>query len=148
MRTIETSIQIDAPVARVWEVFSDFERYPEWNPFVASVEGRTAVGERIEARLTPPGGKSMTFKPRVLAFEPEHEFRWLGHLLVPGLFDGEHQFFLEPAEEDGTRFVQREEFRGILVPMVLKMVGESTRNGFDAMNAALKRRVEAAGSSG
>ncbi|MDH3262118.1 MAG: SRPBCC domain-containing protein [Acidimicrobiia bacterium] len=143
MRSIETSIHIDARPARVWEVFSDFERYPDWNPFVASLDGRVALGERIAARLTPPGGKGMTFKPKVMAVEPERELRWLGHLFVPGLFDGEHQFLLEPIEGTGTRFVQREQFRGILVPLLLKMVGESTRDGFEAMNTALKLRVEA-----
>jgi hypothetical protein len=142
VKSIETSIEIDAPAARVWEVFSDFERYPDWNPFVASLEGRVEVGERIEARLTPPGGKGMTFKPEVVAYDAEREFRWLGRLLVPGLFDGEHQFLLEPIEGAGTRFIQRESFRGILVPLILKMVGDSTRRGFEAMNAALKLRVE------
>ena len=142
MKSIETSIEIDAPAVRVWEFFSDFERYPEWNPFVASLEGQVEVGERVEARLTPPGGKDMTFKPEVLAYDAERELRWLGHLLIPGLFDGEHQFLLEPIEGAGTRFIHRESFRGILVPLILKMIGESTRRGFEAMNAALKLRVE------
>lgn len=142
LRSIETSIEIDAPPARVWEVFTDFAGYPEWNPFVASLHGKVAIGERIEARLTPPGGKGMTFTPRVLAFTAETELRWLGNLLIPGLFDGEHQFLLEPIGGSRTRFVQREDFTGILVPLVLRMVGESTKQGFEAMNAALKQRVE------
>lgn len=126
----------------MWEVFTDFARYPEWNPFVASLHGKVVIGERIEARLTPPGGKGMTFKPRVLAFTAETELRWLGNLLIPGLFAGEHQFLLEPIGGSRTRFVQREDFTGILVPPVLRMVGESTKQGFEAMNAALKQRAE------
>lgn len=145
MRSIETSIDIAAPVARVWEIFSDFGRYPEWNPFVASVRGVVAAGERIETRLTPPDARAMTFKPKVMAFEPEREFRWLGQLFVPGLFDGEHQFLLESLDGERTRFVQREDFRGILVSVVLRMIGKSTKNGFEAMNAALKDRVESHG---
>lgn len=129
-------------MAQVWEVFCDFERYPEWNPFVASLQGKVALGERIEARLTPPGGKGMTFKPRVTAFTAGTKLHWLGHLVIPGLFDGEHQFSLEAIGGNRTRFVQREDFTGILVPLVLKMVGDSTKEGFDAMNAALKQRVE------
>lgn len=109
---------------------------------MASLHGQVAMGERIEVRLTPPGGKGMTFQPRVTGFTAGTELRWLGYLLVPGLFDGEHQFTLEPIDGSRTRFVQREGFTGILVPLVLKMVGESTKQGFDAMNAALKQRVE------
>ncbi|MGZ5382453.1 MAG: SRPBCC family protein [Acidimicrobiia bacterium] len=41
MRSIETSIEIDAQPARVWEVLTGFERYPEWNPFVASLHGKS-----------------------------------------------------------------------------------------------------------
>ena len=142
MRSIETSIEIDAPPKRVWEVFSDFASYPDWNPFVAYLTGRVEVGDRIEARLTPPDGKAMTFTPRVVAFTPEKELRWLGNLLMPGLFDGEHQFLLEPIDGTRTRFIQREDFTGVLVPLVLRMVGTSTRAGFEAMNTALKQRVE------
>ena len=142
MTSIETSIEIDAPPARVWEVFADFDSYPDWNPFVAWLTGKVEVGERIEARLTPPGGTAMTFKPRVTAFDQRRELRWLGNLLIPGLFDGEHQFVLEPIDGDRTRFVQRENFTGILVPIILRMVGKSTKAGFEAMNSALKSRVE------
>jgi len=37
----------------------------------------------------------MTFRPTILKAEPNRELRWLGHLLVPGLFDGEHIFTIE-----------------------------------------------------
>ncbi|WP_228479091.1 SRPBCC family protein [Flavobacterium soyangense] len=46
----------------------------------------------ITAKIEPLEAKGMTFKPKVLAFETNKEFRWLGHLLFPGLFDGEHKF--------------------------------------------------------
>ena len=85
----------------------------------------------------------MTIKPKVLVFESASEFRWLGHLLIPGIFDGEHQFHLESIEGDRTRFVQREEFGGLLVGLVLRSVRDSTTEGFEAMNQALKERVEA-----
>ena len=141
-QTIETDIEIDAPVERVWATFSEFERWPDWNPFVVSLQGRVAVGEKLEVRLEPPDGKAMTFKPRVVAFEPDRELRWLGHLLVPGVFDGEHHFHLEAIDGDRTRFTQREEFRGLLVGLILRMVRDKTTRGFEAMNQALKARVE------
>ena len=40
--------------------------------------------------------------------------------------------------------VQREEFRGVLVPFFWKSLDTHTRQGFEAMNAALKQRAEAA----
>jgi hypothetical protein len=32
----------------------------------------------------------------VLEVVPGRTLRWLGHLLVPGIFDGEHYFEIEP----------------------------------------------------
>ena len=58
----------------------------------------------------------MTFRPTVLKVEPNREFRWLGHLLVPGLFDGEHSFTIEPLGESRVRFTQREIFTGCSFP--------------------------------
>jgi hypothetical protein len=85
----------------------------------------------------------MTFKPTVLEAEPERELRWLGRFLVPGVFDGEHSFHIEPIDDRRVRFVQAERFRGALVPVFGKTL-EQTRRGFEAMNQALKRRAEAA----
>ena len=44
-RELNTQIDIDAPVERVWSVLTDFAAYPEWNPFILSAEGSLAVGE-------------------------------------------------------------------------------------------------------
>ena len=141
-QTIETDIEIDAPVEQVWATFSDFERWPDWNPFVVSLKGNVAVGEKLEVRLQPPGGKPMTFKPKVVAHEADRELRWLGHLLVPGVFDGEHHFSVETVDGGRTRFTQREEFRGLLAGLTLRLIRDKTTRGFEAMNQALKDRVE------
>ena len=100
MKQLHTQIEIDAPAKRVWELLTDFASYPQWNPFIRHISGRLAPGERLQARLEPPGGRAMTFKPKVLAAEPNRELRWLGHLLVPGVFDGEHSFTIEPLQEN------------------------------------------------
>ncbi len=123
-------------------MFSDFDSWPEWNPFVRSLQGTVAVGEKLEVRLAPPGGKAMTFKPKVVQFEPGRKLHWLGHLVIPGIFDGEHQFGVESIEGNRTRFTQREEFRGLLVGPILRKVRDQTRQGFEAMNHALDERVE------
>ena len=144
MKRLHTEIEIHAPAERVWELLTDFAAYPQWNPFIRNISGRPVAGERLEVRLEPPGGRGMTFKPRVLDAESERELRWLGRLLVPGLLDGEHSFTIEPLEENRVRFVQREEFKGLLVPLLARGLETSTRRGFEAMNLALKESAEAA----
>lgn len=84
----------------------------------------------------------MVFKPVVLAYKPNKEFRWKGKLLFKGLFDGEHIFELTANADGTTTLVQREVFTGILVPLFAKMLDTSTLNGFRQMNEALKTRAE------
>lgn len=141
MRTIEASTVINASVAAVWEVLQDTEKYPEWNPFIVSVAGGLTAGTRPILRIAADGKRPMTFRPRVIDASPEVGLRWLGHLVVPGLCDADHRIMLTPAA-DGvtTELVQRETFRGILVPFLGGMM-EPTRKGFQAMNAALAERV-------
>lgn len=137
-----TQIRIKASPAQVWAVLTDFEQYSNWNPFIKSLTGNVTVGQTIEARIEPPGGSGMTFTPKVLAFEKNKEFRWLGKLFIRGLFDGEHRFELIDNGDGSTTFRQSEQFGGILVPLFNKMIEVNTRNGFEAMNQRLKDRAE------
>ena len=145
MKTLHTVIDIDAPPEAVWAVLADLERYPHWNPFIPRIAGRLAPGERLAVRLAPPGGAGMSFRPTVLAVTPGRELRWVGRLLVRGLFDGEHRFAVEPLGAGRARFVQEERFTGLLVPLFARSLDGPTRAGFEAMNRALKGRVEVPG---
>lgn len=141
MRELEAEVEIDAPPERVWEVLTDFASYPDWNPFIRSIEGEPRAGSRLNVRIEPPGARGMTFRPTVLAAEPARELRWLGRLFVPGLVDGEHRLALEPLEGGRSRFIQSERFSGLLVGLVTGTLA-ATERGFEQMNGALKRRVE------
>lgn len=143
MAEIRTEIEIDAAPERVWEVLTDFEAYPEWNPHVTSIVGEARLDAQLTARMKAFGGRGVTMKPRVVRFDEAKEFRWIGRLLLPRVFDGEHIFELHPLDGGGTRFVQREEFRGVLVWPLLRMVRSESEKGFMAMNEALKARAEA-----
>ena len=87
----------------------------------------------------------MTFRPTVMKVEPSRELRGLGHLLVPGIFDGEHIFEIEELESDRVRFVQREVFKGLLVPFLGRSLDRDTQRGFEEMNRALRERIELSG---
>jgi hypothetical protein len=139
---IRTEIEIAAPADQVWDVLQDLAAYPEWNPFIREIAGPIEEGARLNVRLQPPDGHGMRFRPRVVEVAPGRALRWLGHLGIPGLFDGEHRFLIEPVAPDRVRFVQEERFSGLLVPVILRFAGKGTRQGFESMNAALKSRVE------
>lgn len=134
---LKTEIIINAEPSKVWEILTDFENYPNWNPFIKSLTGNVKIGNQIKIEL-----QGMTFKPKVLTFEKEKEFSWLGHLLFKGLFDGEHLFKLIDNKDGTTKFEQSEKFKGILVSLFKKKLITKTKNGFIDMNKRLKIETE------
>ncbi len=142
MKELRSEIEIQASAERVWQLLTDFASFPQWNPFIRRASGIIRPGERLEVYIQSPGARGMTFRPTVLTAEPNRELRWLGHFLIPGLFDGEHIFTIEPLGTQRVRFVQREIFTGWLVPFFARILGTDTRRGFEKMNQALKIRAE------
>jgi hypothetical protein len=140
---LRTEIDIEAPPEQVWRHLVDLPAYAAWNPFITSATGSVQVGERLTLRMEPPGGRAMTFRPQVTEVAPGEVLEWLGHLGVPGVFDGRHRFELT-ATPAGTHLVQREEFGGLLVRPLRRSLDGATRAGFEAMNEGLRQRVREA----
>ncbi|MDR7127973.1 hypothetical protein J2X69_000301 [Algoriphagus sp. 4150] len=139
---IKTQIMINSTPDKVWTVLTDFENHTSWNPFIKSITGEPKVGSQIRVSISSPEGKRMTFKPTVLTFKHNKEFRWMGKLLFKGVFDGEHKFELIDNGNGTTNFIHSETFKGILVGLFRKKLENSTRKGFELMNESLKKLVE------
>jgi hypothetical protein len=143
MQHIATSVDIAAPVRRVWSILMDFDAYPGWNPFIRGIVGQPNPGTTLLVTIQPVGGRAMTMSPTVLSRVPEREFRWKGKLVLPGIFDGEHCFRLSAVTDVSTRLVHEEFFTGWLVPVAMRgRLKAGTVAGFEAMNQALKARAE------
>lgn len=142
-REIHAEALIDAPPARVWRLLTDFASYRDWNPFFREAAGELRAGATVRVRVEIPGQGTRVFTPRIVELTPERELTWIGRLVLPGLFDGEHGFLLEPVGGGRrTLLVQHENFFGLLLPLFSAEMEAATRRGFDAMNAALKREAE------
>ncbi|WP_027418428.1 SRPBCC domain-containing protein [Crocinitomix catalasitica] len=141
-KEIKTEIIIEASTEKVWKILTDFKNYPNWNPFIKSIVGPLELGKKISARIEPHETNGMNFKPRITKIEKNKELSWLGHLLMPGLFDGEHKFQLIDNGNGTITFLQSEKFQGILVPFFNKMIDYNTKKGFDLMNIKLKEVAE------
>jgi len=140
--SISTEIEIAAPVETVWEELSNGSNYPEWNPFVKHLSGDLVVGNRLNVTIQSEGNSPMDFTPEVLVADKNAELRWVGRLGFKGIFDGEHYFILEETAEGTTILHHGENFTGILAYPLLALIKDDTLKGFEAMNKALKARVE------
>lgn len=140
-KQIRTEIVINASAERVWQVLTDFNAYPSWNPFLVSIEGGTAVGGRLTNTMLN-GDKKYVFRPTVTRSEPNRHFAWLGSLFFKGLFDGNHFFEIKQLSGSQVMLVHGENFSGILSGWLLKKIGADTRLSFIKMNEALKAVAE------
>lgn len=145
---IHSEAQIDATAQEVWDVLTDLPSWGEWNPGFASAEGRAEVGTTLHMTFVRAGGRTMKMHPTVLVADPGREFRWIGRVLIPGIFDGEHRFVIREDEPGRVTFVQDERFRGVLVPFLRKMIEVDTAATFVKVNEALTARVASVRAAG
>jgi hypothetical protein len=139
---IKTEIGISAPPSRVWEVLTDFSRYPEWNPFVLEVKGDVYQDATIYYRFEMPRGIRIWTAAVVLRFKRESELRFSAHFLTPSVFRGDHYFAIEPTHRDGVIFHHGEIISGLLFPAVQLILQKHGPPIFQALNRALKQRAE------
>jgi hypothetical protein len=141
MKELRTEIEIQATPDQVWQVLTSLDQYPEWNPFIHHAIGKAKVGEKVDITFRS-GSKEMTLHCIVVKVEPNKELRWKYHVMLPFLFSGEHSFIIEQIEGNQIRFIDREIFNGLLVSTQAKDIDTHSKQGFEAMDKALKARAE------
>jgi hypothetical protein len=142
-KEIVTEIEINATPSRVWQVLTDFEKYPTWNPFIKKISGEAARNEKLEVHMPNPQGGTIIITPTVLVAERDRELRWLGRS-EGDAFNGEHRFLIEPIENNNNRvyFTQSEKFTGSMVASLEGWLDTAVKQNFEDMNRALKQRAE------
>jgi len=140
MKTVSSTVEINASPERVWGVLTDLPGHASWDPFITSISGALVPGQKLNVRIEPPGSRPTSFKPTVTSVVENRELAWLGRLVMPGLFDGAHRFTLEPTQT-GTKVLASESTSGLLVSLSPGLL-HHTQQGFEELNAALKRRTE------
>jgi hypothetical protein len=145
-KKVYTEVEINASAEQVWEVISDLESYKEWNPFMQSAHGKLEVGERLHMTLHNGSLTLDPFEPILLHVIDGREINWIGRVAnIPRLFDGNHHLIIQPLPDGSVKFIQYENFNGIIVSLTnlfQKGLFEDTHQGFIKMNKALKAKVE------
>jgi hypothetical protein len=136
---IYTDIVIRSPREVVWDILTDFGRYPDWNPFFVQASAQFRVGGRIDVTEVLANGKRLRFGATIADIEQGKTFQWEGRFLLPVLWHGRHVFSLHECGAGETLFIHREIYAGIASPLFgLDRVAPC----FEQMNRALKRRAE------
>jgi len=106
---IEKTIELKAPVAKVWRALTDHKEFGTW--FGVKIDGPFKPGEDSTGHITYPGYEHLRWHAVVTVMEPERRFAFTWH---PYAVDPDYdyspetptlvEFTLEPAGS-GTRLV-------------------------------------------
>jgi uncharacterized protein YndB with AHSA1/START domain len=109
---IEKTIELKAPVERVWRALTDHEEFGQW--FRVKLDGPFVDGEPSSGHMTYPGYEHIRWKAKTVAIEPMQRFAftWHPYAIDPDVdYSGETptlvEFRLEPTA-GGTRLMLTE----------------------------------------
>src|SRR5688572_24035486 len=98
MKELNNEVEIRASAERVWQLLTDFARFPQWNPFMHRASGEPKTGARLEITFKAAGAARTIARPTVLHVEPNRELSWMERSLIPGLLGVEHICTIEPLD--------------------------------------------------
>jgi uncharacterized protein YndB with AHSA1/START domain len=123
---IEKTIELKAPVSRVWRALSDYREFGKW--FRVRLEGPFAPGQIARGQITYPGYEHVRWEAVVRKMDPERSFSFTWH---PYAVDPQADYTGEPPTL--VEFTLEKTARGTLLRVV--------EQGFDKLPD--KRRHEA-----
>lgn len=139
---IEFNHNIAAPPATVWQVLSDQQAYPQWNPFVVRSASSLQVGDAIVMRVKVLPFFAQPQTEYIFEHEPQKllSYGLKGDAL--GALKSYRSHRLSELPNGGTHYQSFFQLSGWLAPVVGFLLGGFLRAGFKAMSQAIADRAE------
>jgi uncharacterized protein YndB with AHSA1/START domain len=74
---IEKSIELKAPITRVWQALTDHRQFGEW--FRVKIDSPFQLGQPSRGHITHPGYEHLQWEVTIQKIEPEHTFAFTWH---------------------------------------------------------------------
>jgi len=123
---IEKTIELRAPVSRIWRVLTDHQEFGKW--FRVRLEGPFVPGQVSHGQVTYPGYEHMRWEATIQKMEPERLFSFTWH---PYAVDAKEDYSGE--QPTLVEFTLEQTAKGTLLRVV--------ESGFDKLPS--RRREEA-----
>jgi len=142
VRSVE--VEIDAPASVVWEVLTDLDNYPSWNPFCIAVESTLEIGAPVNMTLVDYSGVTETFPHTeyVCAVIPERLLSWEQRPTEVSAQAARRDQVIEPIDETRCRYYSTDAFLGEEAHQIMADSGVWVKRAFDDTAVALKERSE------
>jgi hypothetical protein len=135
---IDTTIDIQSPPERIWELLTAFRLYDHWNPMIPKAEGVAVEQGVLVMVIKLPEVGEFTLKPVIVRLASNREITWKSRLRVPGILAWEHSFLIEPAG-DRIRLHQKLRFSGILAPLFVLVMKRFLEPAAAQLNSSLRK---------
>ena len=132
---------IHASPDKIWALLTDAAAFPRWNSTVTSIEGEIAEGQTLKLKV--PSAPERVFKPKVSKVERGRSMTWSDGMAP--MFKGVRTFTLTPNADGSTEFSMKEEFSGLMLPMIKGSLPDFAPV-FEAYAEDLKRAAEGSAS--
>jgi len=137
---VQTQITINTTAEKAWKVLTDFEKYPEWHPYISKIEGNLKKKSKIKVTYKKNDHEDGVFSAYIIENEENKKLSWGGSLGF--IFRAKHYYMIEPIGIDSIKFTQGEYWKGIFGGMYGKKIYEDTTRKFELMNCKLKEMLE------
>lgn len=141
MAIVFTQVDIAASAEDIWQILTDFARYPAWNPILRKLEQEQDPSAKFVIDLHPPGQINIAFRVEISERIPNLSLAWLGHCWRSDFLSWDHRVEIEPYSW-GCTLRQTARLTGHLIKATPNFMMIPIRNGFAVMNERLRDRVE------
>lgn len=139
---IEDRIGIQAPAETIWDLIYNLRGWKTWNPLYPDAAGEIRIGQALDLTLALPGQPPRQIQPVVLEWVPNEQLHWRLSMMG-GLVKTVRYLEIEEVAPGSCIVSNGEIIGGLMGPPGARRMGRSIRQGFRAMNEALKRAAEA-----
>lgn len=140
MKSFQAQTHIAADPRTVWDAQLNLQDWAVWDPNIVHAEGILSPGGSITLYTKRPGeDKVRPFKLSVVEWAPPYRLVLVGGMPF-GMFTGT-QIHESAPDERGTRYTVREQFTGLLSPLINRAIPD-LQPGFRAFANGLKQAAE------
>jgi hypothetical protein len=136
-------IEIAAPAAQVWAVLADLDHWGTWNPLYIEASGKPVVGAPFAMTIALEEMKPQKARATIVTVRPEACLEY-AIANLGGLVKAFRYIDLRALGPERCEVVNGEIMTGLLGSLLARAVGEKVRKGLQAMNEALKAKMETA----
>jgi len=139
---IEARIGVQTPSSVIWEMVSDINGWPAWNPLYPKAQGEVAFGAKLTLEVALPGETPRTINPVVLDWTPGEQIIWTLRLMG-GLLRSTRYIEIEVLGDESCIFSNGEFFEGPLMRFINRKQRRAIKAGFTAFCETVRERAEA-----